>query len=180
MQITSIIQKVTGNVYVSHLNDIYHDAANSHDTATSMILFTFNTKSLNTAMISEPIRIQQSLHKCQSQLWKLDHTRMGAIRNYKGLISFCCVESGVLSLLLFTWTNWDTTSDWSFKALFLVLTAPSHNISFNCLVVDQWSMGRNCDKIFVTIGVDGWMPGLSSSLMTPLGSLSPKMRRSSK
>ena len=79
------------NVYYAHLNDIYHDAANSHDTATSMILFTFNTKSLNTAMISEPIRIQQSLHKCQSQLWKKDHTRMGAIRNYEWLISFCCV-----------------------------------------------------------------------------------------
>ena len=55
----------------SQLNDIYHDAANSYDTATSMIFFTFNTKSLNTAMISEPIRIQQSLHKCQSQLLKM-------------------------------------------------------------------------------------------------------------
>ena len=31
---------------MAQLNDIYHDAANSHDTETSMILFTFNTKSL--------------------------------------------------------------------------------------------------------------------------------------
>ena len=32
-----------------------------------------------------------------------------------------------------------------------VMSLPSHNISFNCLVVDQWSMGRNYDKIFLTI-----------------------------
>ena len=65
---------------MSQLNDNYHNAANSHDTATSMILFTFNTKKLKHSMISEPIRIQHILHKCQSQL-KNDHTRMGAIRN---------------------------------------------------------------------------------------------------
>ena len=35
--------------------------------------------------------------------------------------------------------------------LFSDVIYPSHNISFNCLVVDQWSMGRNYDKIFVTI-----------------------------
>ena len=27
----------------------------------------------------------------------------------------------------------------------------SYNIAFNCLIVDQWSKGRNSDKIFVTI-----------------------------
>ena len=86
----------------SQLNDNYHDAANSQDTATSMILFAFNTKSLNTAMISKPIRIQQSLHKCQSQLFKNDHTRISAIRNFQLLLSFCCIGTwGFLGLGLY-------------------------------------------------------------------------------
>ena len=129
----------------SQLNNIYRDAANSHVTATSMILFTFNTKSLNTAMISEPIRIQQSLHKCQSQLWKLDHTRMGAVRNYKGLISFCCASRGrrwqlggenpivmKWSIIIVFSLQFPTSNKLMFRTCRFLLQSPGHGCLMSC------------------------------------------------